>query len=62
MSFKKSPPNSKTDHMCITRIAFQHAKTPGEVVKMENYHHLHALLSRTKIQPLEGLKKETKVS
>ena len=38
----------------------QHAKTPGEVVKMENYHHLHALLSRTKIAPLEGLKKEAK--
>jgi len=44
----------------IARIAFQHAKTPGEVVKMENYHHLHALLSRTKIQPLEALKKEAK--
>ena len=29
-------------------------------MKMENYHHLHALLSRTKIAPLEGLKKEAK--
>jgi len=44
----------------IARISFQHAKTPGEVVKMENYHHLNDLLSRTKISPLDGLKKETK--
>jgi len=44
----------------IARISYQHAKTPGEVVKMENYHHLHALLSRTKILPLESLKKDAK--
>ena len=44
----------------IARISFHHAKTPAEVVKMENYHHLHDLLSQTKIQPLDGLRKEAK--
>ena len=30
----------------ITRLSREHAKTPAEVIKMENFHHLFALLSR----------------
>ena len=44
----------------ITRISVQHSKTPAEVVKMENYHHLHALLSRIKIATLDNAKKEVR--
>eukprot|EP00095_Tigriopus_kingsejongensis_P011050 snap_masked-scaffold23_size669530-processed-gene-1.4 protein:Tk11050 transcript:snap_masked-scaffold23_size669530-processed-gene-1.4-mRNA-1 annotation:"exocyst complex component 1" len=48
--------------MCfvIVRVGRDHGKTPAEVIKMENYHHLHALLSQMKISALEGLKKEIK--
>ncbi|TRY63894.1 hypothetical protein TCAL_07692 [Tigriopus californicus] len=48
--------------MCfvIARISRDHAKTPAEVIKMENYHHLHALLSQMKIAALDSLKKEIK--
>lgn len=44
----------------IPRIAAEHPKTPSEVVKMENYHHLHDLLSRLKITVLDTLRKEAK--
>ena len=44
----------------IPRIAKEHQKTPQAVVKMENYHHLHAALSRLKIPVLESAKKEVK--
>ncbi|ENN72139.1 hypothetical protein D910_08454 [Dendroctonus ponderosae] len=35
-------------------------KTPSQVVKMENYHHLHSLLSQLKISVLDVQRKETK--
>jgi len=46
----------------IARISFQHARTPADCIKMENYHHLYALLSRwhSKIKPLESLRNESK--
>ncbi|XP_034249053.1 exocyst complex component 1 isoform X2 [Thrips palmi] len=44
----------------IPRIAAEHPKTPSEVVKMENYHHLFALLSQLKIGVLDNLRKEAK--
>ncbi|XP_049783051.1 exocyst complex component 1 [Schistocerca cancellata] len=44
----------------IPRNAAEHHKTPQEVVKMENFHHLHALLSQLKIAVLDGLRKEAK--
>ena len=46
----------------IARISFQHARTPADCIKMENYHHLYALLSRwhSRIKPLEGLRNESK--
>merc|ERR1719510_947935 len=45
----------------IARISLQHARTPTEC-KMENYHHLYALLSRwhAKIKALEKLRNESK--
>ena len=46
------------DH--IPRIAKEHQKTPQAVVKMENFHHLHASLSRLKIGLLEQHKKDVK--
>ena len=30
----------------INRLSREHTKTPAEVIKMENFHHLFALLSR----------------
>merc|ERR1719186_346472 len=44
----------------IPRIAKEHQKTPQAVVKMENFHHLHASLSRLKIPVLDSLKRDTK--
>merc|ERR1719210_3122546 len=44
----------------INRISREHTKTPAEVIKMENYHHLHGLLAKIKITALEGQKKEVK--
>ncbi|KAJ4437527.1 GTP-Rho binding exocyst subunit [Periplaneta americana] len=44
----------------IPRNAAEHHKTPQEVVKMENFHHLYALLSELKIGVLDGLRKEAK--
>merc|ERR1712179_725945 len=41
----------------IPRIAKEHQKTPQAVVKMENFHHLHASLSRLKIPVLDSLKR-----
>jgi predicted transposase YbfD/YdcC len=48
--------------MCksVTRISIEHGKTPIEVIKMENFHHLHSLLSKMKIQALEVQKKDIK--
>ena len=46
----------------IARISFQHARTPTDCIKMENYHHLYALLSRwhSKIKSLEVLRNDSK--
>nr|CAD7576460.1 unnamed protein product [Timema californicum] len=44
----------------ILRNAAEHHKTPEEVVKMENFHHLFALLSQLKISVLEKLRKDAK--
>ena len=38
----------------------EHSKTPIQVVKMENYHHMYALLAQLKIPVLENLKKTAK--
>lgn len=44
----------------IPRIAKEHQKSPQAVVKMENFHHLHASLSRLKIPVLDSLKRDAK--
>ncbi|RZF37975.1 hypothetical protein LSTR_LSTR005475 [Laodelphax striatellus] len=44
----------------IPLIAAEHQKTPQEVVKMENFHHLFALLSQLKISVLDAQRKEAK--
>ena len=44
----------------ITRISREHTKTPAEVIKMENFHHLHSLLAQMKIGLLEVAKKDVK--
>ncbi|XP_065352705.1 exocyst complex component 1 isoform X1 [Cloeon dipterum] len=44
----------------IPRIGGDHQKTPHQVVIMENFHRLHALLSRLKIVALDSYKKEAK--
>ncbi|XP_055534172.1 exocyst complex component 1 [Wyeomyia smithii] len=41
--------------------AMEHPKTPQQVVKMENYHRMHSLLSQLKVAVLEQLKKDAKV-
>ncbi|XP_071786671.1 exocyst complex component 1-like isoform X1 [Asterias amurensis] len=44
----------------IHKIALEHQKTPSDVVIFENFHHLHATLSRLKITCLETERKEAK--
>ncbi|ELT89930.1 hypothetical protein CAPTEDRAFT_229168 [Capitella teleta] len=44
----------------INRLAAESMKTPREVVLFENYHHIHAVLSRLKISCLDAHKKEAK--
>ncbi|GAB6029107.1 GTP-Rho binding exocyst subunit [Chamberlinius hualienensis] len=44
----------------ITRIASEQTKTPKEVVMMENFHHLFALLSQLKIACLDAVRREAK--
>lgn len=44
----------------IVAHSVQHHKTPSDVIKMENYHHLYALLSQLKIPVLDGQRKDTK--
>lgn len=44
----------------IQSISADHPKTPPEVVKMENFHHLYALLSQLKIAVLDSYRKEAK--
>ncbi|XP_071846851.1 exocyst complex component 1-like isoform X2 [Apostichopus japonicus] len=47
-------------HSAIHRVAIEHQKTPRDVVIFENFHYLHALLSRLKITSLEQERKEAK--
>ncbi len=44
----------------VSAIAREHGKTPAEVVRMENYHHLHAILAQAKVPALDAQKKELK--
>ncbi|XP_073987849.1 exocyst complex component Sec3 isoform X2 [Rhodnius prolixus] len=44
----------------IPTIAMDHPKTPPEIIKMENFHHLFALLSQLKIAVLDAQRKEAK--
>lgn len=46
---------------CISIHSTEHPKTPSQVIKMENYHHMYAILSQLKIPILEPLKKEAKI-
>lgn len=41
--------------------ANEHSKTPQQVVKMENFHHMHSLLSQIKIPVLDAHKKSAKI-
>ncbi|XP_014251486.1 exocyst complex component 1 [Cimex lectularius] len=45
----------------IPSIANDHPKTPPEVIKMENFHHLFDLLSQLKIPVLDTQRKDAKV-
>lgn len=44
----------------IVRLSGESGKTPGEVIRMENFHRLHSILSRLKVQALEQQKKDAK--
>ncbi|XP_067944096.1 exocyst complex component 1-like [Watersipora subatra] len=44
----------------VARIASEHLKTPRHVVMFENFHRIHAVLSRLKIVCLEVQKKDAK--
>lgn len=44
----------------INQLSLEHPKTPSQVVKMENYHHMHSQLARLKVVALENMKKEAK--
>lgn len=44
----------------IMRLASDGGKTPGEVIRMENYHRLHANLSQLKVAALDVQKKDAK--
>lgn len=45
----------------INQLSIDHPKTPSQVVKMENYHHMHSQLARLKVAALENMKKEAKL-
>ena len=44
----------------IVRLSNEGGKTPGEVIRMENFHRLHAILSRLKVAALDQQKREAK--
>jgi exocyst complex component 1 len=44
----------------INQLSNEHPKTPSQVVKMENYHHMHSQLARLKVAALENQKKDSK--
>ncbi|XP_053956638.1 exocyst complex component 1 isoform X2 [Anastrepha ludens] len=45
----------------ISVHAQEHPKTPSQVVRMENYHHMYSLLAQLKVPGLDALKKEAKM-
>lgn len=45
----------------IPMHAQEHPKTPHQVVKMENFHHMHSLLKQLKVPCLEDKQKDAKV-
>lgn len=45
----------------IPHHAQEHPKTPHQVIKMENFHHMHSLLAQLKVPVLENLKKDAKI-
>jgi len=45
----------------VVRLSNEGGKTPAEVIRMENFHRLHAILSRLKVQYLEQQKKDAKI-
>lgn len=44
----------------ISTHSMEHHKTPPQVIKMENYHHLYSLLSQLKISVLDAQRKDAK--
>lgn len=44
----------------INRLAAESTKTPGEVIRMENFHRLHAILSQLKVSALDQQKRDAK--
>lgn len=44
----------------IPQHAAEHAKTPHQVVKMENFHRIHSVLAHLKVPVLDELKKDAK--
>lgn len=45
----------------ISVHAQEHPKTPSQVVRMENYHHMYSLLAQLKVRGLDAMKKEAKI-
>nr|XP_014100834.2 exocyst complex component 1 [Bactrocera oleae] len=45
----------------ISMHAQEHPKTPSQVVRMENYHHMYSLLAQLKVPGLDAMKKEAKM-
>jgi hypothetical protein len=45
----------------INQLSLEHPKTPSQVVKMENYHHIYSQLAVLKNVILENMKKEAKL-
>lgn len=45
----------------ISIHASEHTKTPHQVVRMENFHHMHSLLAQLKLPCFENAKKEAKI-
>src|SRR5438046_1683542 len=44
----------------INRLSNDGVKSPGEVIRMENFHRLHAILSKLKVVALEQQKRDAK--
>lgn len=45
----------------ISSHAFEHPKTPEQVVRMENFHHMHSLLAQLKVPVLDEQRKNAKL-